>query len=425
MRIDNQGIVRWRGRAFLAAWTLYAGYYICRKDLGASASSGVSRIAVTLACFAVTYAAGQFLGGELADRFGARRTALAGAALSVACTCALAWCTQPQLALLLQSGNGFGQGFGWPSLLKLIGSWFQRGERDRVLGWWSTSYILGGLLATSLTTWLVIHTGVDSGAAFYPAYLVSAAALLFAALFFYRETSDLPPVAPFTPETPWPEFSTAGSWNAWRSIAANRSIRIISGAYFFLKMTRYTLLFWLPHYLIASQGYTSRVADHVASCFELFGFLGPLAAGYVVQRWWSGKRMALAAGVLFGLAFLCLVHPVLAGSGWFAICFSISLMGILVCGADILISGMAVLDAAPADLHGRATGFVNGIGSVGQIFSPFLIMIFVSHLGWTKLFDLFVFFAMVAGIICAMGARGRQQTFAPNRSALEPTDQFL
>lgn len=424
MRIDNQNVARWRGHVFLAAWTLYAGYYICRKDLASSTGSGVSRIAVTLACFAITYAAGQFIGGELADRFGARRTALGGAGLSIACTCALAWCTQPQLALLLQSGNGLGQGFGWPSLLKLIGSWFREGERDRVLGWWSTSYILGGLLATSLTAWLVVHTGVVSHAAFYPAYLVSAGVLLCAALFFYRETSDSPAAAPFQSDAPSQEFSSIDSVCAWRSIAANHTIRIISAAYFFLKMTRYTLLFWLPHYLVASMGYSSRAAVHIASCFEFFGFLGPLAAGYAVQKWWNGKRMALAAGVLFGLAFLCLVHPVLAGNGWFALCFSISLMGILICGADILISGMAVLDAMPAELHGRATGFVNGIGSVGQFLSPFLITIFVSHLGWTKLFDLFVFFAIVAGIVCVAGARKRQQTSALNRSALEPSNQF-
>jgi sugar phosphate permease len=157
----------------------------------------------------------------------------------------------------------------------------------------------------------------------------------------------------------------------------------------------------------------------------LFGFLGPLAAGYAIQRWFSERRLALAAGMLFGLAFLCLLHPVLAGSGWFAMSVSISFMGILINASDILISGMAVLDAAPDEIHGRATGFVNGIGSLGQMLSPFLITIFASRLGWTRLFDLFVFFAVVAGIICAMGARRSQQTLQPNRSALEPSDQPL
>jgi sugar phosphate permease len=418
MKPDAATFAAWRSRIFLAAWTLYAGYYICRKDIAPSTDAGTTHLAINLACFGAAYAVGQLVGGVLADRFGARRTALAGAGISVLCTSLLAWHAQPVigLALILQLGNGFGQGFGWPSLLKLIGSWFQRGERDRVLGWWSTSYILGGLLATSLTAWLVVHTGVVAQTGFHPAYLVSSGILLCTALFFYKETSGLP-------SNPGgggiEQESHAG---AWRTIAANRDIRTISGMYFFLKMTRYTLLFWLPHYLISSLGYSMHVAEHVASYFELLGFLGPLAAGYAVQRWFGHRRMALGAGMLFALAFLCLLHPVLAGSGWFAMTLSISLMGILIYGADVLMSGMAVLDAVPHELHGRASGFVNGIGSLGQILSPFLVTGFVSHLGWTKLFDLFVFFALVAGGICALGAHQTHRTLEPNRSVLEPSD---
>jgi sugar phosphate permease len=412
-----------RGRVFTGAWTLYAGYYVCRKNVGSTGGQAVSEFAATLACFAITYAIGQIVGGILADRGYARRVALFGALFSVLCTGLMAWGARPHLALLLQLGNGFGQGVGWPSIMKLIGCWFRRSERDRVLGWWSSSYILGGLLATSLTAWLVVHTGVTSGSGFYPAYLVSSGVLLCAAVFFYRETYDLHSAGSIPDEPAGDGAAGRDTSGSWRGILANRSIWISSGAYFFLKMTRYTLLFWLPHYLISSLGYTTRAAEHVASDFELFGFLGPLAVGYAMQRWFSSKHMPLGAGILFGLAFLCLLHPVLALDGWFAISASIALMGILIYGADILISGMAVLDAVPHAMHGRATGVVNAIGSIGQTLSPFLVTVFVSHLGWTELFDLFVFFAIVAGIICAIGARQAQQTLPLNRSVLEPSKQ--
>jgi sugar phosphate permease len=115
----------------------------------------------------------------------------------------------------------------------------------------------------------------------------------------------------------------------------------------------------------------------------------------------------------------------LALSGWFAMTVSISLIGILIYGADVLMSGMAVLDAVPEELHGRAIGFVNGIGSMGQMLSPFLVTVFVSHLGWTRPFDLFVFFALVAGVIGAIGARQPQQTLQSKRSMLKPSEQPL
>ena len=425
MSMENTSRAQWRNRIFCAAWTLYAGYYICRKDMGIAKGGAISSLAVSLACFGGMYAVGQLVGGTLADRIGARRTALAGAGISILCTTLLAWCSHPTLALLLQLGNGFGQGFGWPALLKLLGGWFRPNERDRVLGWWSTSYILGGLLASSLTAWLILNTGLTTRAGFHPAYLVSSAVLVCSASFFYKETYRLPPVqteigTPLKPSDP------AMRDHPWQQLLSNQEIQIISGMYFFLKMTRYTLLFWLPNYLISDLGYRATSAEHMASYFELFGFLGPLVAAYAVERYFSRRRMALGACMLFALAFICLLHPMLAGSGSAGLVLSIVLMGILIHGADILISGMAVLDAVPPELHGRASGFVNAIGSIGQVLSPLLITVYVSHLGWTKLFDLFVFFALVAGAICAFGAHKEAQfTSRLNRSALETASSPL
>jgi sugar phosphate permease len=398
-----------RNQVFLSAWVLYAGYYICRKDIGPTTGPGISHFALNLICFGAAYALAQFVGGTLADKIGARRTALAGAAISVLCTSLLAFHSLHVMQLMLLLGNGLGQGLGWPAMLRLLGQWFHRGERDRVLGWWSTSYILGGVLATALTAWLIVHTRVVVRSGFEPAYLVTSAVLLFAAVFFFFGTANL---ARPVPPDPLPCDSTLiepsamrTEARAWRQILTNRRIQVISVVYFFLKMTRYTLLFWLPLYLTSSLGYTQHSADHFASFFELFGFLGPLIAAFAVRRWLGGRRMVLGAGMLFALAFICLLHPVLAGSGWFGTAVSISLMGILIYGADVLMSAMAVLDAVPGQLHGRAAGFVNGIGSIGQTLSPFLVTIFVLQFGWTKLFDLFVFFALVAGGVCAFGIR--------------------
>jgi sugar phosphate permease len=421
VRTETKSLAASRCQVFLSAWVLYAGYYICRKDISPTTGPGISHFALSLICFGAAYTIAQFVGGSLADRIGARRTALAGAAISILCTSLLAFHTPsvPQLMLLL--GNGLGQGLGWPAMLRLLGQWFQRGERDRVLGWWSTSYILGGVLATALTAWLVAHTRVAVLTGFEPAYLVSSSVLLCAALFFYFGTAHL--AQPVPPHSPPPASSLSGStaiWaqaRGWRQILTNRRIQVISIVYFFLKMTRYTLLFWLPLYLTSSLGYTQHSADHFASYFELFGFLGPLVAAYSLRRWLGERRMALGAGILFALAFICLLHPVLAGSGWFGAAVSISLMGILIYGADVLMSAMAVLDAVPDHLHGRAAGFVNGIGSIGQTLSPFLVTILVLQFGWTKLFDLFVFFALVAGGVCAFGARLQtDQTASINRS---------
>jgi len=252
-----------------------------------------------------------------------------------------------------------------------------------------------------------------------PAYLVVAAVLLIVVLVCIQMTRGLPAV----PQGRTEQSRTDGrSGEGWSWVLRNRRIRFLSVGYFFLKMTRYTLLFWLPHYLISSAGCTTWSAARIASCFELFGIVGPIAVACALKRWVSGSSMQMGATILFGLAFACLLHPLLAGSGLLGLVVSVSLMGMLVHGADLLVSGMAVLDSAPSPVHGRAVGFVNGIGSVGQAISPLLATLFVAHYGWARLFDVFVLFAVLSGVICLLGrddkpVKHRELTVQPMSSS--------
>ena len=398
---DSEGWLQsWPGQVFFSAWALYAGYYICRYDLSSSVG-GSSHLALELVCFGGAYAIGQFVGGACADSGKASRTAIAGALISVVCTALQGWASI-KLGLVLQIANGLGQGLGWPSLLKLIGGWFSSGERDKVLGWWSSSYILGGFLASVLMQWLSLRATEAGLSPLHLLHIVPPSILLLTACFFLLRMRSVPESADAVRADPEARLS---GFAGWRSILANRSMRYAASMYFFLKMTRYTLLFWLPHYLISMVGYSSYTAARTASYFEIFGVLGPIATGYLTTRAFGGNRMRLCAAMVYGLAFMCLAHPLLAASGFFGMVVSISLLGLLIHGADMLVSGMAVLDAVPATQHGRAVGFVNGVGSLGQVLSPILATLFVAHFGWNKLFDLFVLLTLISGVICTVGAR--------------------
>jgi hypothetical protein len=63
------------------------------------------------------------------------------------------------------------------------------------------------------------------------------------------------------------------------------------------------------------------------------------------------------------------------------------------------------------------------VGSIGQALSPLLVTVYVSHFGWTRLFDLFVLLALVSGVISASGIRLETSlTSQPNRSTLESSN---
>ena len=84
--------------------------------------------------------------------------------------------------------------------------------------------------------------------------------------------------------------------------------------YFFLKITRYSLLFWLPLYLVQRMQYNESQAGYTSSLLELVGFSGALIAGYVSDRLLNGRRYPVGATMLFGLAAALLMHPVISGS---------------------------------------------------------------------------------------------------------------
>ena len=160
--------------------------------------------------------------------------------------------------------------------------------------------------------------------------------------------------------------------------------------YFFLKTTRYSLLYWLPLYLVQHMRYSEGRALYISSLFEGVGFVGILAAGYVSDRYLDGRRYPVGVVMLVALAFVLLLHPLVGNLGPTAMAVSISLIGIFVNGPDLLMAGSAVADAVPLGATGRAAGLVNGVGSLGQLISAYVVVTFVSWFGWDQLFTLFV-----------------------------------
>lgn len=148
----------WASRVFIAAWIGYAGFYFCRKNISwtplpSSVPTGwLNGLADLLMVFSGGYIIGQIIGGWAADRFGARRTVLCGGLLSLVSTALLITDAPIAIIMLLQALNGFGQGLGWPAMMKLLRVWLPKWQFAIVVAWWSTSYALGSFLATALAT---------------------------------------------------------------------------------------------------------------------------------------------------------------------------------------------------------------------------------------------------------------------------------
>jgi len=105
---------------------------------------------------------------------------------------------------------------------------------------------------------------------------------------------------------------------------------------------------------------------------------------------------------MWGLAIVCFFHPQLAAWSHLGNAIGISLIGFFTYGPDALMSGAAAIDAGSPKAAGLAAGFINGVGSLGQMMSGFIVAYITSKLGWDSLFYFFVAISLIAGCLLAI-----------------------
>ena len=169
-----------------------------------------------------------------------------------------------------------------------------------------------------------------------------------------------------------------------------------------LKLTRYAFLFWLPIYLERSLNYGVNEAGYMSSVYELVGFLGVIIAGYASDKIFGSKRFSMVSIMMVGLGVACLIHPFLVPFGKVATLLSISLIGMATYGPDSLISTAGAMDVGGKKGAAMAAGIINGIGSIGQMFSGFIVIAINEAYGWDNLFNFFVVLALLGGGLAAL-----------------------
>lgn len=392
----------WRIRIFATTWMAYAGFYLCRKNFSVlmpllQQNLGISKdnLAHAVFFYSLMYAVGQFIMGTLSDRFGPRRVVSAGMFVAASTSIGMAFFTDTPSLIVLQAINGLAQACGWSGLLKVMFAWFDAQSRGVVMAWWSTNYALGGFLATNFATFAATSAmfwsaGWQRGA-WLPGVLLAVLGLVFVTL--VREGPiEQAPAAP---------KAKLGLANLLL-VAADPTFRIIAGAYFCLKLTRYSFLFWLPLYLTERLQFQPSEAGYSASLYELGGFAGVVAAGYVSDRLFSSRRFPVGALFMMVLAAACLL-PILAASvGNWLVLPSIALIGFLTMGPDTLMGGAAVQDSATRETAATAAGFVNGTGSIGQFLSGYILAFVVQRYGWDTLFVFFAVLSLAGGLLLCL-----------------------
>jgi len=408
----------WRVRILTTTWLSYAAFYFCRKNFAIAKSSimssmeiGRSDVAHLFTAYLVAYMLGQFLTGFLGRRVATRLLLLTGMGVTLVCNLAFGFTYLmgpagywPFFCLMIV--NGFAQSTGWPGNVGVLGNWLERSGRGRVMAVWATCYQLGSVLAKGFAALMIAFAG--AAWSFWGAAII----MLGVWLIFYRYQRDCPEDVGLpamveeveVPQTGDSPVVTEGIFAGWtREVVV--TIFVMGGCYFPFKFLRYALDSWGPLAIEELFGTDPATAGTISTAFDWVGFCGVLAAGWISDRFFSGRRyqtiVLMTVSMAVAFAFLASTGT---NSLWF-FAAGLSACGFMLMGPDSLIAGAGAIDIGGRRGAIVAAGLINGIGSIGPIFQEEIIGWVLDNHGYEASFNLLVGMALFAVLGTAILAR--------------------
>lgn len=384
---------RYRWVVWTLSWVAYATYYTGRKGLSVAKKSLHDRLGVSESAlgaidtaYLAAYSLGQFASGFAGDRVGARRLIGAGMlASAVACAAFGASSTVLWFGAFFCL-NGLAQSTGWPGTTRAMAEWTTRENRGTVMAFWATCYQVGGIVATGLAAFLLGRYGWRA------AFFGPAACLVVVG------------VAVWIWLAPGQEHGDPGRHVAEERRLAQRAVLrspvlwCYGASYCSIKFIRYALLFWLPYFLAKKRGYGEEQAGYVSIAFEVGGVIGVIGLGIASDRLRRHSRSLLSAVGLLALMAALLFYSRLGSSSTWSNVIGLALIGAALFGPDALLSGAASQDAGGPHAAATATGFVNGMGSLGAVLEGLVVPAISKRYGWEAVFQLFIALALLAAL---------------------------
>jgi len=175
---------------------------------------------------------------------------------------------------------------------------------------------------------------------------------------------------------------------------------LLGAVYFFLKPTRYAVLFWGPFYISETLGTGMAESALISVSFFLAGPLSVLAAGYASDKLFQSRRMPYAIISMLLLSLLLFFFNDLAAVESKSVTAGLFfLLGFLIFGPDSLVSATAAVDFGTRKGASTASGMINGMGSIGAIAGGTIPGFFKDSWGWDGVFIFLAVSVLLAGLL--------------------------
>lgn len=321
----KQKFRNYQWKMLFAVMFCYLFFYTGRQNFGWAIQGISSEFNVTKqylgwagAAMLWAYGIGQFINGNLADKFGARRMIVLGGVLSVLMNWATSYATAYWMVVVFWALNGFGQSLGWAPGSRLLANWWGPMERGKAFGFYVFAAGCSSILIYLLSIIMLDVYDLDWRWLFRLPVLL----LLLGCAVFYFMVRDKPEDVGFQSlhedANVMDIKEQETSMERYKIVILNKKFILACISIGFQNMARYGLLVWVPLYYLGTK-LTESSNLWIALALPVGMALGTIFFGQLSDRVFNSNRskpIALSmglAGVIILLVFLVPKDSLLGG----------------------------------------------------------------------------------------------------------------
>lgn len=389
----------WRIRIFYAMFIGYVFYYFTRKsftfampalmlDLGLNKA----QLGILGSILYITYGISKFASGVMSDQSNPRFFMAVGLIITGITNILFGFSSSLILFALFWGINGWFQGWGWPPCARLLTHWYSQKERGSWWSVWSTSHNVGGFLIPIFAGLCAEWFGWR-----YAMFIPGGLCILMGFMLMNRlrdtpQSLGLPPIEKFRNDYPTTakeidkeEKELSTKQILFDHVLKNKWMWFLAIASFFVYVVRMAINDWSALYLMETKNYSMLKANSCVALFDIGGLFGMLAAGWLSDRLWRGKRGPMNVIFSVGMLGSLMAFWMLPESSSLMQSTLLFTIGFFLFGPQMLI-GLTAAELAHKKAAGTASGFAGWFAYFGAAASGYPLGTVAEKFGWQGYF---------------------------------------
>jgi len=400
---DDQGASsssRVRSSEFALIYVAYMCFLLARKNYGfwlpsvlSELQAGKGEAGLLGSTFEIVYGTCALLNGVLIDMASPKHLLICGLLASAAVNVCISSTSALPLMVFLWGTNGFVQSFGWPSVTNVFLSWFpdpaSRGAWYSLL---STCQNAGAALVPLLVSAFVARYSWRA-ALYVPAAVAIAVAALLGVCMYGSPAAYASGGGARRANASPPKLPRGLGRMLKQQVLLNRALWLMALNYFCISLLRTSLSDWSTVFLREAKGLSMQTAARCLFMLETGGFAGSLAAGWLSDNLFAGRRGPVVAlcSAAIAPALLCMLRA--EGPLLLQACYA--WLGFCAFPVHVLL-GLFSREVVAPHVSSSAGGFVKCIAQVGGAFAGYPLGRMQQIAGWNGVFMLLAAIAVLS-----------------------------